>query len=79
MKHNINLNLFIENELKTFHPTFEQICDIAEVVKKYAKEKCAEQRHICQVDLDKNTIVDVDGDIYIYSKDILFAKEPEFN
>lgn len=79
MKNNINLNLFIENELKTFHPTFEQIHDIAQVVRKYAKEKCAEQRHICQVDLDKNTIIDDVGDIYIDSRDVLYAKEPEFN
>lgn len=79
MNKNINLNLFIENELKTFHPTFNQIYDIAEVVKKYAKIKCKEQRHICQIEYDKDSMQDEDGRFYICCDDILYADEPEFN
>lgn len=74
-----NINAFIEDELKTFHPTFNQIYDIAEVVKKYAKIKCKEQRQICQTEYDKDSMQDEAGHWYVSCNDVLYSDEPDFN
>lgn len=41
------------------------------------KELLKEQRHICQIERDKNSYVDAKGNWYILAKDILSAEEPK--
>jgi hypothetical protein len=45
----------------------------------YAKLKCLEQRHICQIEMDKDSICDENDKWFVSCDDVLNADEPAFN
>jgi hypothetical protein len=51
---------------------------VLQSMKEYAKQKCVEQRFICQIEFDKRAIFR-DNDCYLHSEDVLNAPEPEFD
>lgn len=51
---------------------------VLKAMKEYAKIKCKEQRHICQVEMDKKSVC-IEGEFYISCEDILNANEPKFD
>ncbi len=52
----------------TFHPDeFDEFC----------KQLCKEQRHICQIEMDKDS-VQLDGKWYVSCKDILTTNIPNY-
>jgi hypothetical protein len=51
---------------------------VLEAMQEYAKQKCIEQRFICQTEFDKRAIL-TDNGCYLHSEDILNAVHPNFD
>lgn len=45
----------------------------------YAQLKCFEQRYMCQIEIDKDSICDQNGKFYVSCDDVLNADEPVFD
>jgi hypothetical protein len=43
----------------------------------FARKMCTKQRHICQVEMDKDSVQDENGKWYVSCEDVLNASEPE--
>lgn len=68
-----------EEFLKAKFPWIEdgEMSATTEVMREYAREACKEQRHICQIERDKNTMQDENGRWYVSCADVLDADLPE--
>ena len=49
-----------------------------EQLDEFCKQLCLEQRQICQVEMDKNSIQDENNEWYVSCKDVLNAEMPEY-
>lgn len=71
LANNAKVQISDDDFVYTFHPDeFDKFCN------QFKKEVCKKQRHICQVEMDKDSIC-IDGKWYILCNDILNAPEPD--